>query len=492
MHSDRARPDQDRRSAARVPAPRARSPRAGEEAASGEPPSALSTGELIGIQQRAGNGAASAIVQRMVEDQGDDDRPGPSAEAKGKKKATPESDLANALAPGGGEPGSPARVAAVRAALHTRQRNGPMFTGPQLAAIEQADPTWLDAVGVGTREAADRYLAEGSYRQWNSLDPGRRVLLATIAFRQRHAATAPDAQLNSPAYTLGRSLFFRERGVPPEDIARLEQQQGDQITSAYVETLLREDAPPEVTGAEAARQKQVVTRAREVLIRVFVLLQAGLKVYNGEGAHIDYTEGDVTRALAHGGRVNVRVPRLRLGENPFFMNEFLRLKALEERRPFSSHHMKLGTAFENKFVEQGEGMASFKNALALIAGFGLWHRMHGLNLAAGGWGNRDFNNDVITPDGGHGHLFLAFQPPNLWKNGSVQIGMETTAPRLPVVGKKVPNPVGYEHTARSTEKTANPESSFHGHKSDKIGKGGLEDSGRLVDLGGWGPTGSGP
>jgi hypothetical protein len=45
-----------------------------------------------------------------------------------------------------------------------------------------------------------------------------------------------------------------------------------------------------------------------------------------------------------------------------------------------------------------------------------------------------------------------------------------------------PSLVGYTHDWRPSEKTANPESSFYGHKSDKIGEGGLETNQRYVDL----------
>jgi hypothetical protein len=47
------------------------------------------------------------------------------------------------------------------------------------------------------------------------------------------------------------------------------------------------------------------------------------------------------------------------------------------------------------------------------------------------------------------------------------------------------SPVGYRYTLLSTEKTANPESSFHGHQQDKIGEGRLRDNQRLVNLGDW-------
>jgi len=57
----------------------------------------------------------------------------------------------------------------------------------------------------------------------------------------------------------------------------------------------------------------------------------------------------------------------------------------------------------------------------------------------------------------------------------LQIGLETTGPGVGGL-------VGNKHNWNSTEATANPESSFFGHKMQKIGGGGLEVNQRLVDL----------
>ena len=101
--------------------------------------------------------------------------------------------------------------------------------------------------------------------------------------------------------------------------------------------------------------------------------------------------------------------------------------------------------------------------------------LYGVDLAAGGLGKKDFNGDVILPDGAHGHLFIGFTKPTKKKDGALQIGIETTAPGAHSL-------VGYKHNWNSTEATANPESSFFGHKMQKVGGGKLSGNQRLVDL----------
>ncbi len=142
-------------------------------------------------------------------------------------------------------------------------------------------------------------------------------------------------------------------------------------------------------------------------------------------------------------------------------------------RGFGTHHMNIG---ENKrgpgtgsFVEEGGKPASMANKTSKGV------KLFGLDLAAGGLGRRDFNGDVILPDGAHGHMFIGFTKPTKKTDGALQIGLETTGPGVDGL-------VGNKHNWLSTEATANPESSFFGHKMQKIGGGGLKVNQRLVDL----------
>lgn len=118
-------------------------------------------------------------------------------------------------------------------------------------------------------------------------------------------------------------------------------------------------------------------------------------------------------------------------------------------------------------------MASVTNMLSVGSDRpDLW----GQNISGGGIGSKDWNGDVVLPNGSYGHMLLVHHRPTMRKDGSLQIGIETLAPHAT-------SPVGYEHDFRSTEATANPESVMHGHKGDKVGSGGLGKNERLVELG---------
>lgn len=374
----------------------------------------------------------------------------------------------------------------VRAALLKRLKKGPLFSDADLAVIQRCDPAWLRAIGIGGYQDAAAYHAARNYKEWLKQEPGKRLLVATIAWnRDSQPDHAPESH-KSPAYTLGRELRLRKpEGLSPDQVTAITNEQNRQIRDTFVETLLPGQATPEERDTA-----QKVDRARDILTRIFLILQNGLKVYK-EGDHMDYRDGDVARALAHGGRVNIRIPQLGEGDTPFDLPNWIGLTTdgqdtdPAERRSFSSHRMSIGknkdgVAGTGSFEERGGFLTGAGNLVVHELGSKLKlpvenSRTYGIDVAAGGWRSRDFNSDVVTPDGGHGHLFVRFQPPDAKTDGALQIGIETTAPGAA-------SPVGYEHTWRSTEKTANPESSFYGHKQNKIGEGKLADNQRMVKL----------
>lgn len=366
----------------------------------------------------------------------------------------------------------------VRKALSQRLKSGPLFSDEDLAAIRDCDPTWLRDVGLGTHGEAVAYHDAGKYHQWLTLAPGKRVLIATIAWNKDKSAGDDAESHKSPAYTLGRTLrLLKPDGMSSEEVTTFTNQHDRQIREAFVDTLVPRDRPEGQEDDDATAAK--VDRARDILTRVFLILQNGLKVYKG-GTHVDYREGDVARALAHGGRVNIRIPQLSKGDTPFGLSDWIGLtdkgKDVDpaERRGYSSHRMSIGKNKKGepgtgRFEERGGKRTGLRNGF--VSQLEKWSgrsltdsRSYGIDPAAGGWGSKDFNSEVVTPDGGHGHLFLRFQPPDAKTDGGLQIGMETTGPGAL-------SPVGHVHDWTSTEKTANPESSFYGHKQNKIGEG---------------------
>lgn len=477
MHSRTPRAsDQEKRAPARVPV----SP---EPDRGGPPvaPSRMTPAELLGLQGSIGNRAAGQVVQRAGGDQteeGDPRHEQPVSDARGV--------LTRSLIGSAGQ--GPVTDHKIREALETRLKTGPPFDDEQLAAIRSGDPKWLETIGIGTHEAAEQYLAEGNYQEWSArkwirwplIKPGKRILIATLAWRNFRGV--PGTQ-KLPSYTLGRALQIRSpHGLAEDELQAIIAERDEQIREAFVETLIPREMP--VGGTEEEHRK--VQRAQDILTKVFLILQNGLKIYR-EGAHVDLREGDVARALAHGGRVNIRIPELSEAGAPFDLSDWVGLTDrgkdvdASERRAIGTHRMDIGKnrgETPGKFEEKGGLLVGASNA----AKFGLANTMklpvddsrtYGINPAAGGYGNLGVNDEVIRPDGGHGHMFLRFQPPKTDRDGAMQVGMETTAPRAP-------SPVGYRHDAFSTESTSNPETSFFGHKQDKIGEGKLNQ--QIVNL----------
>ncbi|MCC9740619.1 hypothetical protein E4N63_16735 [Streptomyces sp. MNU89] len=224
------------------------------------------------------------------------------------------------------------------------------------------------------------------------------------------------------------------------------------------------------------------------------MLRHGLQLYDaGRKAHVADHGKDVIRALAHGGRVTIRIPALGEGESPTALTDFLGVTRPGQGRPgeselgehvkprgFATHRVSIDPNTgdkRGKFEEKGELPATLTNALAPpVSGLGPDRpALLGHDISGGGLGAMDWNGDVILPDGSHGHMLLVFHKPTRNKDGALMVGIET-------IGPGAPSPVGYQHGFRSSEATANPESVLHGHKGDKIGEGGLRQNQRMVDL----------
>lgn len=377
---------------------------------------------------------------------------------------------------------------------------GPLITDRQYGVFETLSQTehgrtWLSYVGLFTVDMARQYLIDHKYQTWLKLDAANRVLLAYLAWRKRDEI-GEDIVRDTPPYRLGRSMDAKDESIDPEARQEYRAALDEDIREEWRKTLLNTGLNREARaaivsgGARDQNQKkmsedEVIRKhaaATEILKKVLMLLHAGLQVYDkDEGVHEDYT-GAVVRALSHGGRVTIRVPALQKGGNKAYtLTEWLgitdkhgkrRRKKGIFKRAFGTHHIAVGknTKDNPKFREQGGKGAAVKSKLGST-------QMWGVNLAAGGLGQRDFNGDVILPDGAHGHMLIFFRPPTLERDGALMIGIETTGPHAA-------STVGYKHTAQSSEATANPESSFGGLKSDKIGSGGavtLDRYGRYKD-----------
>ncbi|WP_244176739.1 PE-PGRS family protein [Streptomyces albus] len=394
----------------------------------------------------------------------------------------------------------PARL---RKTLDRRVLRGEPFNDQEMADIRHlsaVNPEWLREVGIGTHEEAEEY-TRGQFKDWLKLPAGKRVLTATIALRTNHpdVRAVGEAPPTSPDYTLGRFMTTQAPGVSPEDKRVLGEERDEQIRQTAIATLYPAGIPAErmhpradENVTEAHRRKDA--SARELLTNVLLVLRHGLQLYDaGRKAHVADHGKDVIRALAHGGRVTIRIPALGEGESPTALTDFLgvtrpkegkpgesELGEHVERRGFATHRVSIepNTADKRgKFKEKGEIPASLTNALAPpVRGLGPDRpALLGHDISGGGLGAKDWNGDVILPNGSHGHMLLVFHEPTRKKDGALMVGIET-------IGPGAASPVGYTHDFRSSEATANPESVLHGHKGDKIGEGSLGQNQRLVDL----------
>ncbi|MEU3520985.1 PE-PGRS family protein [Streptomyces sp. NPDC006654] len=393
----------------------------------------------------------------------------------------------------------------LRKTLDRRVLRGEAFNEQDLDDIRQlsdVNPKWLKSVGIGTYADAEAYL-KGSFKDWLQLSAGKRVLTATLAVRANHpavreAATPPI----SPDYTLGRFMLTQAPGTLADERKLLEAERDQQIRETAVDSLypagmaperrhggaIPEEGSPVGKGGKETAPDYVRKdgRAREMLTKILLILRNGLKLYDpAQGRHQVNYEQDVIRALAHGGRVNVRIPALSSKDDPaYWLPHFLGVtkdatkgETAEDvsERGFATHRTSIGANKGDQpgtFKEKGGILASATNKLAFgAASPKLW----GQDFSGGGLGSKDWNGDMVLPNGSYGHVLLVYHRPTVDRDGSLQIGIETIKPHAD-------SPVGYEHDFRSTEATSNPESVLHGHKGDKVGSGGLGKNERFVDL----------
>ncbi|GAA3733003.1 hypothetical protein GCM10022225_13900 [Plantactinospora mayteni] len=403
-------------------------------------------------------------------------------------------------------------VAQLRQDYNLRLSNGPLLSSEEQSHIERADPGDALRVETGTHDDAQRYLNASRYYDWLQLPPGKRLFVATLAWEARGGPDAARVR-DSPAYVLARGIQMHSLPKEHPLLQELEAELNVDVRDKFAATLASNQLRADQDGAEGLSPEQIDAynkknqQANTLLRRLFVIIQQGLEVAGAEGkysADRDWRRhtGNVARALAHGGRVNVRVeiPHHGRTEEPIdgtSLPTWLDMYDLD-KRPFSTHDVTGGN--EETLRERGGHGATIRKLVEFPR-----RDERGADVAAGGIGSRDFNGDVVLPNGMHGHILLVYRPPTARSIGVLEIGMETTAPEsvsdalkeffvaamhLPDALRPKPdpnapkNPVGYRHTAKSTEKTANPASSFGGLKQDKLGVGKL-DTMRVTLSGDW-------
>ncbi|WP_437607051.1 hypothetical protein WMF20_40100 [Sorangium sp. So ce834] len=403
-----------------------------------------------------------------------------------------------------GSSGFPPDPATAKERLGGRFPKGPLLSDAEWSAFEQLSSTpqgqsWLNASGMLTHEQIEQYLSDDPsknperFRGFHKLHKASKVVLASYVSRQMNGGEAGKRFEGTPPAAVALSMEARHTtdAARREELKRLIDQGIVEEWSKTLEYTEPNDAATEAIGKGAVlapktlvnsltftkgkqlSKDEVVERhgqSLEVLKNVFHLLQEGAEIYDGTSkSYVPVDDTPVAKLLSHGGRVNVQIPA---GSAPYALTEHLGItdkngkpKPGVFKRFVGTHHVALG---DGKFKEQGGQGAALLAKLDDT-------ELYGINLAVGGLGLKDFNGDVILPDGAHGHMFIGYRPPKPGRPGALQIGMETTGPGAP-------STVGYVHNWRSTEKTANPISSVGGLKQDKIGDESTKNA-RTVDLG---------
>ncbi|WP_437658373.1 hypothetical protein [Sorangium sp. So ce1182] len=410
------------------------------------------------------------------------------------KRAIPK--LAGPLTSGG----FPAQPVDAKKQIGKRFPKGKLFSDAEWDAFKELSSTpegrtWLNASGMLTHGEIEQYLSNDNperFRGFHLLHKPSKVVMASYVSRQMNGGEDGKRFEGTPPAAIALSMEARhttdparkeelkrqiDQGIanewaktfehtePNADTIKAMDQSAVLAPRTLKETLTRADIKTLPKDEALARHRQSIV----VLKNIFHLLQAGAEIYDaGSKKHVPLQGVPVAKLLSHGGRVNIQVPK---GSPPYALTEFLGITDRNGnpttgvfKRDFGTHHMALSWG---KFKEEGGHFAAVKSALDDT-------ELYGMNPAIGGLGLKDFNGDIILPDGAHGHVFIGYRPPKPGRRGALQIGMETTGPGAP-------STVGYVHNARSTEKTANPISSVGGLKQDKIGdeKG---KNARTVDL----------
>ena len=350
------------------------------------------------------------------------------------------------------------KLGAVQSAASANLKSNRRFLDPDhLKAINELSDSAAgrDALrrrGFFTRQDLDQFATKGEWKNWEKLTPQKRLQLAT------HASQHPEEFANTPAGF--KALSIQAKNGDASALARIYERDADQWGKA----MQHDPARPAGEAANAG-----------VLKRLFGVLQSGELKHSDAAAPGGFTHWDkhvpVAAALSHGGRVEIRIPALKPGEDPdaFFRHIFGDdggKTAGLFTRPAGTHYVEIGpntAGGAGKFEEQLGNGAALKSALDKD-----W-KHYGLDVPVGGTGNVDGAGNRISADGKHGHLYIGYKPPSEGRDGVLLVGAETERP-----GET--NVLGNKHDIRAKSAEMGPAMT---DKSDRIG---ANANGRIVDL----------
>jgi hypothetical protein len=396
-------------------------------------------------------------------------------------------------------------VASVAKSLYDANNQHSLLTYEHLAQILELGQrpegkVWLEKAGFKTSGEVQRYGHGKDFKNWENESAGFKMQVATYQF---------DAELtNTPGYHKALSAkkmtaqihqndadTWMKTLATPNRLTDATQQALTQNNNTYTRdtyagesgSVRKDGLKKGVTDRVTARQGQGYLGSEQALLnsnaaaisivqRIFIVLQRGLSYADKNGgADLKKWEAPVAVALSHGGRVNIRVPKVEIGRD---QHEFFNwLTGGQGNMEMAKMHVRpAGTHRVDVQKDKAKKRGAFKEkggfGAAIQAGMG-WEtgdtHHFGLDLPVGGLGQLDMNGNVILPNGSYGHLYIGYKPPTTSRDGALQIGCETDAPGMT-------NALGHMHTAKATSAE---HSSTGGLKADKIG---ASKGGMVVDL----------
>jgi Novel toxin 11/Domain of unknown function (DUF4157) len=295
-------------------------------------------------------------------------------------------------------------------------------------------------------------------------------------------------KLKKPARVqLIREQFYfpsndREQTPPGQKLLALQARGGDATAGKkiYDRDEATWDATRSSSGDPKTKEGKRVNAVVDILGRLFDLLENRLffTTMNNDENNLQKWTLPAAVSLSHGGRVNIKIPKVQPGESPdkffnwLFGDKKARKSAGMSGRSAATHYVKIGTdASGAETFEEKKGFAAAKKGA-----FDRKWKNFGMDLPVGGYKNADFRGDSILPDGRHGHLYIGYKPPTKNKVGALLIGCETDAPGKtnPFAGKT--NPLGHKHTMKATPAEMGPA------MTDKTMRVGAAAGGMKIDL----------
>lgn len=263
----------------------------------------------------------------------------------------------------------------------------------------------------------------------------------------------PNDNINDEIRTNSKQNSYRTKKEIVEDLSKqsfAQEIENDKVKAAqYINRGKQADEQRNIIGSAIADQE---IRAVAVYKRALLLVGSGnLQLHSDRGTEV-YSGSEnglpVSSYLSHGARVMIEIPP---GSGDKLANWLTSGKANESgisrkqtqqaaiddgkivyNRPAATHGVSIEKAkdFEEYTVKEKKGFSIGLKDFLSNKIFGKETNHFGVDLAlnAALGENDSQGNDVLKPDGDHGHIYIHYIPPTSDKPGSMLIGIEGGSP----------------------------------------------------------------